>query len=261
MIAFTKPTTAPPILLQAGVQAAQQHCADYTAAPQDYENGSKEFDFLRRIYAAKSVKNALLAAQHGKCAYCESVIPHISYGGVEHYRPKAAYCQRVRDKLKRPGYYWLAYTWSNLVLCCSVCNEQFKKCHFPLRKDQQRARSPSDPLTHEQPLLIDPASRDPSVHVGFREEHAFAIRGCREGHATIKILGLNRPKLTEVRRDRLNFLRELVECRNLLRTLANKSPTPKVTKRLQSVESTLQQSQQPNSPYSAMARAYLEANL
>ena len=129
MIRVDKPI-APPVLTARGVNAAQAHCDDYTASPDDYRSGTKIFDFDKSIYAATEVKDALLAAQRKKCAFCESLVRHISYGAVEHFRPKGGYKQRKSDTLKRPGYYWLAYDWDNLFFCCQLCNEQFKRNMF-----------------------------------------------------------------------------------------------------------------------------------
>ena len=58
--------------------------------------------------------------------FCESKVSHIAYGDVEHFRPKAGYRQRPEDPLVQPGYYWLAYEWSNLLFCCQLCNQRFK---------------------------------------------------------------------------------------------------------------------------------------
>ena len=60
----------------------------------------------------------LLKAQHDKCCFCESKVTQVAYGDVEHYRPKAGYRQEHGAPLGRPGYYLLAYEWSNLMFCC-----------------------------------------------------------------------------------------------------------------------------------------------
>src|SRR5829696_6946006 len=103
--------TAPAVLRTKGVSATQALCRAHDAAPAEFRTGDKKFtddDFDRSIYAAPAVKAALLTAQHEKCAFCESRVTHISYGDVEHFRPKAGYRQAAKDPLGRPGYYWLA---------------------------------------------------------------------------------------------------------------------------------------------------------
>lgn len=102
MIRVEKPI-APHVLTARGATAAQTHCNEYDAAPAEYRRGTKTFDFDKSVYAAREVKEALLTAQHGKCAFCESLVRHISYGAVEHYRPKAGYKQQKGDSLKHPA--------------------------------------------------------------------------------------------------------------------------------------------------------------
>src|SRR5262245_45289492 len=110
---------------------------------------SDEFDdWLRRGgEAAKKLESArgidedlykeqrlhLLKLFHGKCAYCEAKIVLDQHNGdVEHYRPKGAVTDE-NDKVievedghggKRPhgGYYWLVYSWENLLTSCIACN-------------------------------------------------------------------------------------------------------------------------------------------
>lgn len=192
MIRIAKPTTPPAILLTRGEPATHVHCDEYMASPADYRKGIKKFAFDDGIYPATEVKEALIAAQHGKCAFCESKVCHVSYGDIEHFRPKAGYKQRVEDKLGRPGYYWLAYEWDNLFFCCQLCNQRFKKNHFPLKNGRNRARSHTHSLDAEKPLLIHPLRLDPTAHIEFRHEHAAALARSSEGKTTISIMGLNR---------------------------------------------------------------------
>jgi hypothetical protein len=88
----------------------------------------------------KRCRTAFLQAQHDKCAYCESRIPHVYPGDVEHYRPKTA-VRRVRETKKgtfareaqsRPGYWWLAYSFENFLVSCFWCNNA-KGTQFPVR--------------------------------------------------------------------------------------------------------------------------------
>jgi hypothetical protein len=134
MIRINKPT-APEVLRTRGVAAAQALCAAHDASPEAYRKGTKRFDadFNRAIYAAPAVKDALLAAQHGKCAFCESQVRHVSFGDVEHFRPKGGYRQAAKDRLRRPGYFWLVYTWENLFFSCQMCNQMYKGNLFPRR--------------------------------------------------------------------------------------------------------------------------------
>src|SRR5262249_41491941 len=120
MIAIRKPSPGPAVLRDRGRQAAAELARLYDSASADYDSGMQTFDFDQDIYAHGSVKEALRRAQHDKCAFCESKMCHTGFGDVEHYRPKAGYKQREGDALGRPGYYWLAYEWSNLLLSCQL---------------------------------------------------------------------------------------------------------------------------------------------
>src|SRR5437016_1604606 len=124
MIPIVKPA-APAVLVTRGPAATQQLCDAYQSAPADYQRGTKTFAFDASLYGAATVKDTLRIAQHKKCAFCESYFAHVGFGDVEHFRPKAGYKQRDSDELKRPGYYWLAYDWSNLFYSCQLCNQRF----------------------------------------------------------------------------------------------------------------------------------------
>jgi uncharacterized protein (TIGR02646 family) len=95
-------------------------------------------------YRHRQVKNALIAMFHGKCAYCESKITVVTYGYIEHFRPKSIYPE-------------LTFEWNNLLLSCDICNDTGHKGNrFPLD-------------TNGNPLLLDPTDgvTDPNVHLAF----------------------------------------------------------------------------------------------
>jgi uncharacterized protein (TIGR02646 family) len=196
MIRVAKPEQAPPILRDRGQRTTE-------ANQQAFEGGERSFAFDSSLYGAKSVKNALIKAQHGKCAFCESQVRHIAHGDVEHYRPKGGYRQNGSDSLERPGYFWLAYAWQNLFFACQLCNQSFKKNLFPLADPTRRARSHLDDLAVEEPMLIQPADEEPGAFIAFREEMAFPINDHPRARTTIEVLGLNREALAEMRLDRL----------------------------------------------------------
>ena len=126
----------------------------------------------------------------------------MAYGDVEHFRPKG----QVAEDDTPPGYYWLAYEWSNLLFACQKCNQRFKKTQFPLRDPSKRARSHHDDLSLEEPLLIHPVEEDPEQHVGFYKQEAISLDDNLRGRKTIDVLGLNREKLLEERLFRYRWL-------------------------------------------------------
>lgn len=83
-------------------------------------------------YNPPAVKDALFLAQHKKCAWCETR-PHYSSSPVEHYRPKAGAHRHDRGQTARIDdghYWWLTWTWSNLLFSCPRCNDQGHKANF-----------------------------------------------------------------------------------------------------------------------------------
>lgn len=219
--------------------------AAYSRAPRSYESGRKSFEFDSDLYRHETVKEALLKAQHGKCAFCESKFGHIAFGDVEHFRPKGGWRQEEGEPLRKPGYYWLAYAWTNLFLSCTLCNQQYKKNLFPLKTPTRRARNHKEDVTAEDPLLLDPAGDDPEAFISFREEVPFAVRGNARGDATIRTLGLQREALAEQRRKHLGYVKAL---RSLIQLRAPEAAE---------ASSLLQRMQQDAGEYASMTRAFL----
>ncbi len=245
MIRIRKPAEPPEVLRTQGARARRTLSRAYSRARRSYESGGKSFDFDPDLYGHETVKQALLEAQHGKCAFCESKLTHIAYGDVEHFRPKGGWRQEEDEPLRRPGYYWLAYEWSNLFLSCTLCNQRFKKNLFPLQTPARRARSHEEEVTAEDPLLLDPAVDDPEAFISFRDEVPYAVGGTARGEATIRILGLGREALAERRRDRLGHVKALG---NLIRLGGPEAAEAR---------SLLQRMQRDSEEYAAMVRAFL----
>jgi uncharacterized protein (TIGR02646 family) len=245
VIRVRKPAEPPEVLRTKGPRARRSLCATYSRARRSYETGRRSFEFDSNLYAHETVKQALREAQHRKCAFCESKFAHISYGDVEHFRPKAGWRQEEAEPLGRPGYYWLAYDWANLFLSCTLCNQQFKKNLFPLQTPERRARNHKDDVTAEDPLLIDPAEDDPEALISFREEVPYALKGNARGEATIRTLGLRREELAEQRRKHLSLVKAL------RRLIALRDPEAEEARDL------LQRMQQDSEEYASMTRAFL----
>jgi uncharacterized protein (TIGR02646 family) len=257
-----KPTEAPEVLRRRGTPATRELCEQIDADPKAH----KAFRFNDGIYAHRSVKDALRKAQHDKCALCESKITHIAYGDVEHFRPKAGYRQDPDEALVQPGYYWLAYEWSNLLFCCQLCNQQFKGNHFPLADPARRARTHRDDVSREEPLLINPSIEDPADFLEFRENVVRAIDDNPRGIATIKVFGLDRGELDGHRLRRFSWFRlliphveKLIHTRDTIAELIEEDPTPKRRKDLAEAEAALEQFLGDSAEYAAMIRAALRA--
>jgi hypothetical protein len=205
MIRIKKPLLAPDRLLVQGAAADFQNRHDYDTNANDYINLVVEFDILPGIYGHATVKKALKDAQKDKCCFCEKEQKD-EYGAVEHYRPKMGFKQEKSDPLIKPGYFWLGYTWDNLLFVCSRCNSaEFKGNRFPLKAGSIRARSHNDDLYYEKPYLINPAKTNPRRHIFFRNE--FVKFRSIYGKQTINICGLDRAALNDKRRDLIDDLK------------------------------------------------------
>jgi hypothetical protein len=98
-----------------------------------------------------------------------------------------------------PGYWWLTWTWENLLFSCAICNRSAKSDLFPLE-------SGSVPLTPEDPppgkelaTLIDPCNEDPAelIQFVFDGSHWQPVgrNGNIRGQRTVEILKLDRADL------------------------------------------------------------------
>ena len=202
-------------------------------------------------YGHKNVRDALSAAQHGKCCYCEVWIPKpYAHGHVEHYRPKGT-CRQDRSSASMDGYYWLAYTWTNLYLSCSHCNSSYKSDLFPLADETKRAKGPSSDLADEQPLLLDPGGvDDPEDHIGFHDE--VPVGRSEKGRTTVQAIGLDCIE----RGDRLEHLNSLRRLHREIGILRN-APGPEFAALRREKLKELLISGKPDQPYSALSRSFL----
>ncbi|QHH97795.1 hypothetical protein [Acinetobacter dispersus] len=156
------------------------------------------------IHGYEIVAESLWKAQHHKCCYCEHRIVK-SYNDVEHYRPKANADRSPGCSLKH-GYWWLAYTWENLLFACPSCNRSHKRSFFPLANGSISLQEETPPPSNEVPLLIDPSSSiNPVEHIMFVFENqgwwAKERNRSIEGQKSIQIYGLNHQDLRELRKD------------------------------------------------------------
>ena len=118
----------------------------------------------------KKAKKQLLKETFDKCAYCEAPIAGVTYGNVEHYRPKSRY-------------WWLAYCVDNYLVSCPICNQRFKKDKFRFKNSKMRGpliRSNTTDKrlnTLSKNLAPDPLdSRQVSTFLNLhRQEHPFLI--------------------------------------------------------------------------------------
>jgi len=133
------------------------------------------------------------------CAYCESIIGHIDYGDVEHFRPKG----NVTDDSEHPGYYWLAYDESNFLLSCKKCNQAGGKLNsFPV--EGKRVYSHEEDIGTEKPYLLNSFEDNYLDHLEFCPEDFELCKGPVKGKTTkgkksVEVYNLNRDILKSKR--------------------------------------------------------------
>jgi uncharacterized protein (TIGR02646 family) len=128
-------------------------------------------------YRQNDIKNSLKNMFEGKCAYCESHLAHISYGHIEHFKPKSKFPNDC-------------FNWENLLLGCEICNgTQFKSTNFPLENENGPLVNP----TTENPFIFFDFEYDPNTGL------ANVLGKNDRGITTEKLLGLNRPELLKHR--------------------------------------------------------------
>lgn len=133
----------------------------------------------------KVARLALAKGQHLKCCYCEDRLQDARWEHVEHFRPKAE-ARRDSSSVPETGYWWLTWTWENLLFSCIRCNAA-KGSDFPLLEGSTALVPGQDPPAAEQPALIDPAEDDPREHVQFRRYGEHWIPGPRTSRGALML--------------------------------------------------------------------------
>lgn len=195
MIRIVRSMPAPAHLADKGTDTLKLHAAAVAKR--------EKVEFDNTIYGHDSVKAVLVAMQHKKCAFCEADVRHVAPGHVEHFRPKGGVNQDAAEKVVKPGYWWLAYEWENLLFACEVCNSRGKKNLFPLADPSKRCRKRTGALNAEVPVFINPADAsdaDPETLIDWRGSEPIATGGNVRARTTIDELGLARPDLWEHRK-------------------------------------------------------------
>lgn len=175
----------------------------YVISQGDYPDPTSSSKFDAR-YKMPDIKTQLNEKYEGKCAYCETPVEQMV---VEHYRPK------------RGGYYWLAYSWDNLLLACPKCNE-FKGDRFPISGTKILYDSKRDTMESihelgvyydllERPLVINPERVLPLEidSIWFDKDGQIYSKNVRM-HQTIETCKLHRKQLCERRQKIWDDLRK-----------------------------------------------------
>lgn len=140
-------------------------------------------------YKTQDIRDELVKIYHNKCAFCEQ---KVEQSHIEHFRPKKIY-------------YWLAYSWDNLILSCPECNI-YKRTHFDIKGKQAKCpsiKNLNDINTistekynlQEKPKFINPEVSDPRPYLIFEtdgninsdnEDYKYTIQKCRINRIYLK---------------------------------------------------------------------------
>lgn len=233
---------APPCPLQLDPGDPESPGSVETAAAIEHYcgNGKAPEPFAFNAFKHLDVRLSLLDGFNRTCAYCEARTPSIE---IEHYRPKGAI--RTEDDYTKPGYYWMAASWENLLPSCHPCNtvleteypdgerrKSGKGNWFPLEDEAMRATKRGEERD-EKPLLLHPYFDNPEEHIEYTADGAMKARTSpdgvpsRRGEKTIEILGLNRLGLPEARKERRKLLQATLKSVLDAQRLWQQDPTNK----------------------------------
>ena len=144
-------------------------------------------------YKFSDIRTALKDIYNHKCAFCEQKVEQYH---VEHYRPKRVY-------------YWLAYSWDNLLMACPTCNEH-KGTNFDLigvrviyvdtDDNLKQINNSSEAYDEtEQPKMVNPEVTNPFGKIKFQKNGIIESDDDRFAY-TIKKCQIDRTYLNDERR-------------------------------------------------------------
>lgn len=234
-------------------------------------------------YRSQDIKEALRKLFSDKCAYCESTFLNTYPGDIEHFRPKGEITEAVPKQ--KPGYYWLASDWDNLLFSCRNCNQKLshhifgsddkktmgKMNQFPLSDSSKHVRSHSDPAgikaEEEYRLLLNPCNDFPEEHLEYGEEGTIRAKKnkngelSQKGKTSIDVYVLQRVELVKSREKHLiNIQAQIQRVNDVLEDLNdelesdNEARLQKLEKRLEREVKCLHDFLGKEEPYLGLAR-------
>ncbi|PHQ27187.1 hypothetical protein CLH62_06330 [Marinobacter guineae] len=171
------------------------------------------------------LREILSEQSKGKCWYCETNEVR-SDNPVDHFRPKNS----VSECTDHPGYWWLAFDWTNYRFSCTFCNSRRvevktsggKQDHFPLFVPPYWNKCEDD-KNNERPMLLDPAEESDCRLITFNDNGearpAASERSSEEfkkAEKSIVLYHLNHKPTTRARKIVFQKIRELISNTNEL---------------------------------------------
>ena len=173
----------------------------------------KEF---HQRFKQKDIKESLKSIYKNKCAFCEQEITECIDNNledcsstIEHYRPKSIY-------------YWLAYSWDNLLWSCHRCNQN-KDNKFEILNTQVDFEESFKDNIHissilyqdiEKPLIIHPEIESVLTQLSF--ENGIISSDDNRVNYTINTCELDRDDLNEKRLKIIEKFKNSAKKRNRL---------------------------------------------
>lgn len=157
------------------------------------------------------IANHLKKIYKNKCAYCETKFNR-SYIKIEHYRPKNSRYYK--------NYYFLAYSWSNLLPICDICNNT-KLDYFDIEDNENRIIYNNETLKDiqyntkkynkiEKPLFIHPEYDEYDKLFSFNNKGKMVTFDKRLRYTRTKA-NLNEKYLKDRRATVINDFRNLID--------------------------------------------------
>lgn len=218
------------------LEALQHAVQELAALEQDPAASKKQLEQARQRrrkaeekYNHPEIKRALVEMFHGKCAYCESQVRIVAYGDIEHFCPKS-----------HPSCLDYTFSWSNLLLSCSICNNRSHKSnqHYTDVNGNILLINPTDPNVN------------PNNHLRFHWDEIAGIASIygadEKGKTTVHVFDLNGLRgRKELFYERSGYVKRLFA---LLKLAQQEDRIAK---------SLLEEACQPQAPYAAFALYYI----
>ena len=218
MISIKRDSVEIPEILRDGSAKLKK---ELDAAIAHYSDPANTKAFKFKVYSSPTVKATLIKMGDGKCAYCESDILVTYVGDIEHFRPKGEIEELKASGNSKPGYYWLAADWDNLLLSCRNCNQKSKQQtatddrlnslgkmnQFPLFDEAKRVRTHEGDMNEEETvrLLLNPCIENPEEYFKYNINSGVIQPKKQEEFpkqralASVKVFGLQRVPLVHAR--------------------------------------------------------------
>ena len=173
---------------------------------------NKKFD---QRYKQKDVKESLATIYHNKCAFCEQEVIECTdnileecSSTIEHYRPKSKY-------------YWLAFSWDNLLWCCCECNKT-KDNNFEIKNDMVSYDESFQENIHSSSDTYESLEKAKMVHPEFESildklqfKNGIISSDDLRVNYTIENCALDRKTLNEIRLPIIEDFKEAIDNKKL----------------------------------------------